>query len=83
MSGLSKTFAKGQLKTVFYGCYKKYDQNSFNEALANKILQPDLSFEQFLEIFQSMLEAFAHKKKKKIRCNNNPFMTITLKKKSW
>ena len=59
LSGLSKTFAKGQLKTVFYGCYKKYDQNSFNEVLENKILQPDLSFEQFLEIFQSTLEAFA------------------------
>ena len=30
-----------------------------NEALQNKISEPDLSFEKFVEIFQSTLDAFA------------------------
>ena len=51
------SLAKGKPKTVFYRCYNKFDQN-FNEALQNKISQTDLSFEQFLEIFQSNLDAF-------------------------
>ena len=34
-------------------------QNSFNKAFQNKISQPDLSFEQFLGMFQSTLDAFA------------------------
>ena len=74
---LRKTFAKGKPKTVFYRCY---DQNYFNEALENKISKPDLSFEEFLEIFQSTLDAFAPYKQKMIRCNNNPFMPKCLKK---
>ena len=52
------SLAKGKPKTVFDRCYNKFDQNSFNEALQNKISQTDLSFEQFLEIFQSNLDAF-------------------------
>ena len=55
--------AKGKPKTVFYRCCKKYDQNSFNEALQNKISQPDLSFDRSsrLEVFckKSVLRNFA------------------------
>ena len=52
------SLARGKPKTVFYRCYNKFDQDSFNEALQNKISQTGLSFEQFLEIFQSNLDAF-------------------------
>ena len=51
LSVLRKSFAKGKPKTVFYCCYKKYNQNSFNKALQKKISQLDLSFEEFLGIF--------------------------------
>ena len=61
-SGLRKTFAKCKPKTVFYRCYKKYDQNSLNEALQKKISQPELSFEKLFEIFRSTLDAFISKK---------------------
>ena len=59
MSVLRKTFAKGKPKTVFYRCYKNFDQDSFNETLKNRISLPNLSFEKFFEIFQSMLDFFA------------------------
>ena len=70
-----KTFPKGKPETVFYCCYKKYDENSFNKALQNKISKPDLSFEKLREIFQSTLDTFASYKQKKIRTNKNLFMT--------
>ena len=59
MSVLRKTFAKGKPKTVFYRCYKNFDQDSFNETLKNRISLPNLSFENFFEIFQSTLDFFA------------------------
>ena len=76
-SVLRKTFSKDKRKIVFYCCYKKHDQNSFKEALQNKILQ--LSFEEFREIFQLTLEAFAPYKQKKIKYNNKSFMTKSLR----
>ena len=46
-------------RLLLYRCYKKYDHNFFSKEPQNKISQPDLSFKQFLEIFQPMLAAFA------------------------
>ena len=48
ISVLMKTFAKGKPKTLFYCCYKNFDQDSFNEARKNRI---SLSFEKKIEIF--------------------------------
>ena len=48
---LREIFAIGKLKIVFYRWCKKYDQDSINKALQNKISQPDLQFEEFHEIF--------------------------------
>ena len=79
-SVLRKTFAKGIPKTVLYRSYKKYDPNSFNKALQNKISQSVLSFEEFIEIFQPTLDAFAPYKQKKIGHNKNPFVTKSLRK---
>ena len=45
-----KTFAKGKPKTIYYRCFKKFDQNKFNEELT-KVIPIDLSFEAFPEIF--------------------------------
>ena len=64
LSVLRKTFAKGEPETVFYDCYKKYDQRFFNKALQNKISQFNLSFEKFFGVFRSTLDTFAL---------NNPF----------
>ena len=65
MSVLRKTFAKGKPKTVFYRCYKNFDQDSFNKTLKNRISLPNLSFENFFEIFQPTLDFFVLINKKK------------------
>ena len=49
-SFLRKTFAKGKHKTIYYRCFKNFEQNKFKEELKKAILI-DLSFEVFLEIF--------------------------------
>ena len=59
--------------------FKNFEQNKFNEELKKRI-SIDLSFEAFLEIFQSTLDRFAPYKQKKVRYNNNPFMTKQLRK---
>ena len=79
-SFLRKTFAKGKPKTIYYWRFKNFEQNKFNEELKKRI-SIDLSFEAFLEIFQSNLDRFAPYKQKKVRYNNNPFMTKQLRKK--
>ena len=48
ISVLRKNFAKGKPKTVFYRCYKIFDQDSFNETLENRNSLTNLSFEQFV-----------------------------------
>ena len=63
-SFLRKTFAKGKPKTIYYQCYKNFEQNKFNKELKKRI-SIDLSFEAFLEIFQSTLARFTPYKQKK------------------
>ena len=77
---LRKTFAKGKQKTIVYRCYKYFDEGSFNEALNSRIPLPNWSFEKIFEIFQSTLDFFAPCKQRKIRNNNNLFMTKRLRK---
>ena len=81
ISVLRKTFTKGKPKTVFYRCYRNFDEDSLNETLNSRISLPNLSFKTFFEIFQSTLSLFApYNLLKKIRYNNNPFMTKRLRK---
>ena len=64
ISVLRKILAKGKPKTVFYRCYKNFDQDSFDETLKNRISLPNLSFDNFSQIFQSTLDFFAPYKQK-------------------
>ena len=79
ISLLRKTFAKGKPKTVSYRCHKNVDPNFLNETLNSRTSLPNLLFEIFFDIFQSTLNFFASCKQKKIRYNNNSFMTIRLR----
>ena len=79
ISVLRKTFAKGKPKTVSYRCHENVDPNSLNETLNSRTSLPNLLFENFFDIFQSTLNFFAFCKQKKIRYNNNSFMTIRLR----
>ena len=78
-SFLRKTFAKGKPKTICYRCFKNFQQNKFNEEMKKRISN-NLSFEAFLEIFQSTLDRFAPSKHDKVWYNNNPFKTEQLRK---
>ena len=53
----------GKPKTLYYRCFKNFDQNKFNEELEKRI-SIDLCFEGFLEIFQSILNRFVPYKQK-------------------
>ena len=77
---LRKTFAKGKPKTIYYRCFKNFEKNKLNEELKKEKISIDLSFEPFLEIFQSNLDRFGLYKHKKVRYNNIPFMTKQLRK---
>ena len=77
ISVLRKTFAKGKPKTVFYRCYKNFDQDSFNETLNSMISLPNLSFfiiSIHVRFFLLLIN------QKIIRYNNNPLMTKRLRK---
>ena len=78
-SFLRETFAKGNPKTIYYGCFKNFEQDKFNEEVKKRI-SIDLSFEAILEILESTLARFAPYKDKKVRYNKNPFMTKQLRK---
>ena len=78
-SFLRKTFTKGKPKTIYYRCFINYDQKKFNDKLKKRI-SIDLSFEEFLEIFQSTLKKSAPYKQNKVWYNNSPFMTKQLRK---
>ena len=78
-SFLRKTFAKGKPKSIYYRCFKNFEHRKFNEELKKRI-SIDISFEAFLEIFQSTWDRFAPYKHKKLRYYNNPFMTKQLRK---
>ena len=41
----------GVSKTVFYRCYKNFDQDSFNETLLSRISLPNLLFKNYLRYF--------------------------------
>ena len=51
ISVLRKNFAKGKPKTVYYRCYKNFDQDSFNETLNSRISLPNLYLKIFLRYF--------------------------------
>ena len=70
ISVLRKTFAKGKPKTVFYRCYKNYDQATSNETL--KTGPHYLSHRLIFFLFLTICSPY---KQKKIRYKNNPFMT--------
>ena len=75
-----ENLCQGKPKTIYYRCFINSEQNKFNEELKKKV-SIDLSFEAFLEIFQSTLDRFAPYKQIKVRYNNNLFMTKQLRKK--
>ena len=80
---LKTEFVKSDPIQLNYRDYKNYDPVKFREELNYKILANECSFTDFRE-FQSilceLLDKHAPMKIKKVRANNSPFMTKSLRK---
>ena len=75
---LRSIFAKGKPKKIFYRCYKKIDNEKFNEEL-KKHLTSKLDLESSQLAFKTTLNRFAPLKQKTVRNYNQPFVTETLR----
>ena len=61
------TFHKDPAKEIYYGDYKKFDQDLFREELAEKLYGCDSCYDTFEEIFIIVLNKHAPLKKKFLR----------------
>ena len=71
---LRKTFCSRQTKR------QTFIKIFFNETVKNRISLPNLSFENFFEMFQSTLDYFAPYNQKKIKYNNNDGIALLWQK---
>ena len=74
------TFTKGKAKTLYYRNLKNINQSDFNSRLKQNINENDLNFDSLCSAIKESLNFFAPLKKKKVRHNNNKFMTKHLRK---
>ena len=78
---LKSKFIKAKPKVIYYRDYTliKNDQNSFKETLRRE-LSNCKSYEQFEQVFLDVVNKSAPLKAKKVRANQAPYMTKTLRK---
>ena len=78
---MRNTFYKGNLKTIFYKYYKKFDYKMFKRELSYSLQSFQLlEYTLFHNVFLLLLNKYAPIKKKILRANHSPFMTKTLRK---
>ena len=65
------TFSKGKPKKIFYGCYKNFDNEKFEEEL-KKHLSSVQDIESFHLLFKTTLDRFACLNKKLWETKINP-----------
>ena len=80
MSVFRCTFAKGKHNTLFYRNMNSFEKETFENDIARKVGNNNISFENFLNILHDVLKNHAPLKKKKMRYNNQKFMTKVLRK---
>ena len=83
VSVLKTFFKKGPPKIITYRNYKKYSQEDFSNDILLNLMSRDLknmSYDEFENIFMTLLEKHAPIKFKYIRINQSPFMTKELQK---
>ena len=80
---LKTDFIKIKPTNISYRSYKKIDLDSFRNELNVSLHACDMNnmkYDQFKDIFMSILKKYAPIKSKTIRANNRPFMNTTLSK---
>ena len=79
---LMLTFQKLPPKTIFFRDYKNFDQENFDKDLILSLMcniNVSSNYAQFSELFGKVLDKHAPLKKRKVRGNQMPFMTKTLR----
>ena len=78
---LKTSFIKIAPKTQYFRDYKHFDSNDFKNELQRKLIENDKNdYISFEKNFLSVLNKHAPLKKKKLRANEVPYMTKTLRK---
>ena len=76
---LRSTLCKGPAKFIYYRAYNNYNKEQFENILKH-ILVSSSNFEEFFDIFLATLNEHVPLKKKKIRFNNQVFMSKTFRR---
>ena len=79
---LKLTFQKLPPNTIFIRDYKNFDRENFDKDLILSLMcniNVSSNYAQFSEIFEKVLDKHAPLKKRKVRGNQMPFMTKTLR----
>ena len=79
---LKLTFQKLPPKTIFFRDYKNFDKENFDKDLILSLMSNtnvSINYAQFSQFFEKVLDKHAPLKKRKVRGNQMPFMTKTLR----
>ena len=75
---LRSTFCKGPTKFICYSSYNSYSKEEFKNVLKQRLVSSS-NFEEFFDTFLATLNKYAPLKKKKMRHNNQVFMSKKLR----
>ena len=76
---LKTTFQKSELKQLIYRDFKNFYSEKFKNDLPESMVNCDRPYDKFDRKFTMVLNKYAPKKKKWLRCNQKPLMPIRLK----
>ena len=79
---LKLTCKKLPPKTIFFLDYKNFDKQNFDKDVILSLMcntNVSSNYAQFSELFEKVLDNYAPLKKRKVRGNQMPFMTKTLR----
>ena len=78
---MKSTFPKAQPKIIKYRDFSKYKKEEFGKVLKMKLIrQPQITYEEFENVFLKTLDEFAPQKRKVVRANHKPYVTKEMRK---
>ena len=78
---LKTTFCKPKPKEILHRNFTNFEEENFNQALKNNLINSNTeSYKFFEKVFLDTLNKHSSLKKKSVRANHAPYVTITLRK---
>ena len=78
LSVFKTTFCKSKPKEITYRNFKNFEEESFNQELRNNLVNNNVkSYKFFEKVFLDALNKYAPLKKKSVRPNHAPYITVT------